>query len=180
MKLQVGTFFFLLLSTLAHASGSIYVECQGTGAAPDRYIYDARLHATLDETQGSFTLTADGHGPGNRYDIGNRFQKVPYRFQIEKDEKGRALETRISGKALPGDRTLDLKLDLSRANSKAELEFMRSDGNLVFAALSCKTVLPQVCTKYRKCTKHCHPMSGCDQFCRDEYVCGRPNFPNQD
>ena len=171
--------FGLVLSAIASAA-PIQVECQGSGAAADRFVYQANFRSNVDDGRGSFSLNADGRGPGGQYDIDNRFSSVPFVFRVKRDNRGRPLETKIRGEVLPDRRSIEIALDLSRPKSEAELEFTRRDGSSVFAQISCTTTLPQVCRTEHKCWRHCHPMIGCEPICQDRTVCERGKFASED
>lgn len=173
-------FFTIFVLIAANASAdSIRVQCRGPGASSDRFIYDAIVNTSVNDNGGTFSLNADGRGPGGQYDIGNRFQGLEYNSYLKKDDRGRPLSIDINGALLPGNRSIELVLDLTRPNTQAELEFMREDGNSVFARINCTTSLPQSCRTIEKCRKHCHPMVGCDYICRDETTCTPGKFASE-
>ncbi len=150
---------FVLFSWEGHAE-TIQVQCRGAGASSDRFVYDAILNSSIGDVNGLLSLSADGRGPNNQFEIGNRFQGIQFASNLKRDERGRPLKVSLSGPLLPDKRAIEIILDLSRFNSRAELQFERTDGEMVFANLTCTTTLPQVCKTESKCSKHCHPMIG--------------------
>lgn len=163
-----------------NANAIIRVECRGPGASSDRFVYDAMFSSQMDDNNGVFSLNVDGRGPGQQYDINNRFNGVKYTSLVSNDNRGRPLAVTLRGPLLPGNREVDLSIDLSRPTSRAELQLSRADGDIIFATLTCSTTLSQICTTAPRCHKMCHPMVGCTEICEDRTTCTPGKFASED
>ena len=174
---KMGVFMGLLfLCAGARADGSTTI-CRGSSFTEDGFEYENILLETrFNDNQGTFNLNADGKNSKHEYDINNRFSNLPFTGEFTKNNSGRIIRADLSGKHLPGERGIYIRLDLSRPETKSKLTLERKDGVLIKSLLSCQTRLAPVCREVRKCWRHCHPMVGCDPICDTRTVCEPQKF----